>query len=45
MTEAQRTQIRNRLSQEKFIAFNQVFIDELKEDADIVDNRDRLLQQ
>lgn len=44
MTEAQRSQIRSQLEQQKVGAFNQVFIDELKEDATIKDNRSRLLR-
>ncbi|MDX1586756.1 MAG: hypothetical protein R3222_08425, partial [Balneolaceae bacterium] len=45
MTEATRQQIKNRLEQQKFMAFNQVFLEELKENADIEDNRAQLLQQ
>ena len=44
LSEAQRSQIRSQLEQQKISAFNQVFIDELKEDATIVDNRDELLR-
>lgn len=44
LTEAQRSQIRNQLEQQKVTAFNQVFIDELKEDASITDNRSILLR-
>ncbi len=44
MTDTQRQQIENRLEQQKFIALNQVFLDQLKEEADIEDNRSELLQ-
>lgn len=44
MTDAQRQQIQTRLEQQKFMAFNQVFLDQLKAEADIVDNRSQLLQ-
>lgn len=44
MTDEQRSQIRSQLEQQKVSAFNQVFIDELKEDASITDNRSRLLR-
>ena len=44
MTEEQRSQIRSQLEQQKVSAFNQVFIAELKEDANITDNRSRLLR-
>ena len=44
MAEAQRSQITRQLEQQKVSAFNQVFIDELKEDASITDNRSRLLR-
>lgn len=44
LTDAERQQIQNRLEQQKFMAFNSVFLDQLKAEADIVDNRDRLLQ-
>jgi peptidyl-prolyl cis-trans isomerase D len=44
LTEAQRSQIRSQLEQQKVTAFNQVFIDELKEDASITDNRSILLR-
>lgn len=44
MTAEQRNTLRNRLEQQKFMAFNQVFIDRLKEDATIRDNRDRILR-
>ncbi|MDX1641138.1 MAG: SurA N-terminal domain-containing protein [Balneolaceae bacterium] len=44
ITDAVRQQIQNRLEQEKFMAFNQVFIDQLKAEADIEDNRSQLLQ-
>lgn len=39
-----RNEIRQRLEQQKFQEFNSVWLEQLKEDADIVDNRDRLLQ-
>ncbi len=44
MTSTQRQDIRNRLEQQKFVAFNQVFIDRLREDANIQDNRRRLIR-
>lgn len=44
MTDEQRQQISDRLEQQKFIAFNQTFIDRLKEDASIRDNRSLLLR-
>jgi hypothetical protein len=44
LTEAQRDQIRTQLEQQKVSAFNQVFIDELKKDASITDNRSQLLR-
>lgn len=44
LTENERNQIRSQLEQQKVSAFNQVFIDELKEDASITDNRSRLLR-
>lgn len=44
MTETQRQQIESRLEQQKFMAFNQVFLDQLKAEADIEDNRSELLQ-
>lgn len=44
MTASQRNEIRNRLEQQKFSAFNQVFVDRLKEGASIRDNRDRMLR-
>ncbi|MFU8812870.1 MAG: SurA N-terminal domain-containing protein [Balneolaceae bacterium] len=39
MTDAQRSQIRQRLEQQKFSNFNQVLIAQLKEEASITDNR------
>jgi hypothetical protein len=44
MTEAERNQIRNQLEQQKFQIFNQVFLERLKEEADITDNRSALIQ-
>ena len=44
MTSAQRSEIRSRLEQEKFMSFNSVFIDQLKEEATIRDNRSRLIR-
>ena len=44
MTTAEANQIRNQLEQQKFMSFNQVFIDRLKEDARIRDNRSALLR-
>jgi peptidyl-prolyl cis-trans isomerase D len=44
MTAEEQNVLRNRLEQQKFMAFNQVFIDRLKEEASIQDNRDRILR-
>jgi len=44
ITDTQRQQIQSRLEQQKFMAFNQVFLDQLKAEADIVDNRREMLQ-
>lgn len=44
MTETERNQIRTRLEQQKFQTFNQVFLERLKEDAEITDNRSALIQ-
>jgi peptidyl-prolyl cis-trans isomerase D len=44
MTESERNQIRTRLEQQKFQNFNQVFLERLKEEADITDNRSALIQ-
>jgi len=44
MTSADRSEIRNRLEQEKFMAFNEVFIDRLRENASITDNRSQILR-
>lgn len=44
MSSDQRSQIRNRLEQEKFMAFNEVFVERLKEGADIEDNRSQILR-
>ncbi len=44
MTESERSQIRTGLEQQKFQTFNQIFLDRLKEDADITDNRSALIQ-
>jgi peptidyl-prolyl cis-trans isomerase D len=44
MTSADRSEIRNRLEQEKFMAFNQIFIDRLKDGASIRDNRRQILR-
>lgn len=40
---AERNEIRNRLEEQKFMRFNQVFIDRLKDGARITDNRSLLL--
>lgn len=40
---AERNDIRNRLEEQKFMRFNQVFLDRLKEGAKITDNRSVLL--
>ncbi|WP_245212676.1 SurA N-terminal domain-containing protein [Rhodohalobacter sp. SW132] len=45
MTNANRTQIRNQLEQQKFAAFSQIFIDKLKEEATIRDNRNRVMSR
>ncbi len=44
MTSADRSEIRNRMEQEKFMAFNEVFIDRLREGASITDNRRQVLR-
>jgi len=44
MTETERNEIRTSLEQQKFQNFNQVFLERLKEDADITDNRSALIQ-
>jgi peptidyl-prolyl cis-trans isomerase D len=44
MTETDRNQVRTRLEQQKFQTFNQVFLDRLKNEADITDNRSALIQ-
>ena len=44
MTSTQRNEIRSRLEQQKFMSFNEVFIDRLKEEATIRDNRSRLIR-
>lgn len=44
MTSTQRNEIRSQLEQQKFMSFNQVFIDRLKEEATIRDNRSRLIR-
>ncbi len=44
MSPDQRSQIRSRLEQEKFMAFNEVFVESLKEGADIEDNRSQILR-
>ncbi|MDX1592362.1 MAG: SurA N-terminal domain-containing protein [Balneolaceae bacterium] len=44
MTAEEQNVLRNRLEQQKFMAFNQVFIERLKEEASIQDNRDRILR-
>lgn len=43
MRSSQRNEIRSRLEQQKFMAFNEVFIDRLKADARIRDNRSQML--
>lgn len=43
MTASDRNEIRSRLEQQKFSAFNQIFIEQLKESADIDDYRSRVL--
>ncbi len=44
MSATERNQIRLQLEQQKFMAFNEIFIDRLKEDARIRDNRNRLIR-
>lgn len=44
MDAQQRQRIQQRLEQEKFMAFNQVFVDRLKENAQITDNRSEILR-
>ena len=44
MSAQQREQIRQRLEQEKFMAFNEAFVDRLKEGARIRDNRSQILR-
>ncbi|MFO7847931.1 MAG: SurA N-terminal domain-containing protein [Balneolaceae bacterium] len=44
ITDSDRSQIRNQLEQQKVSTFNQVFVDQLRENASITDNRSRLLR-
>ena len=44
MGAAQRNEIRNRLEQQKFMSFNQVFIEQLTKDARITDKMSRILR-
>ena len=44
ISSSQRSEIRNRLEQQKFFTFNEVFLDRLKDDARIRDNRSRLIR-
>lgn len=44
MTSTQRNEIRSQLEQQKFMSFNEIFIDRLKEEATIRDNRSRLIR-
>ncbi|MFO7799419.1 MAG: SurA N-terminal domain-containing protein [Rhodohalobacter sp.] len=44
MSSTDRSEIRNRLEQEKFMAFNEIFIDRLREGASITDNRSQILR-
>jgi peptidyl-prolyl cis-trans isomerase D len=44
MTASERSEIRNRLEQQQFMAFNRVFVDRLKDGANIRDNRSRILR-
>ncbi|TVQ66093.1 MAG: hypothetical protein EA360_06860 [Balneolaceae bacterium] len=44
MTLSQRNEIRSRLEQQKFMAFNEVFIERLKADARIRDNRSQFFR-
>ncbi|MDZ7691519.1 MAG: peptidylprolyl isomerase [Balneolaceae bacterium] len=45
LTTSMRQQIRQQLQQEKSKSYTQVWIDQLRTDADIVDNRSQLFQQ
>lgn len=40
-----RQQIRNQLQKQKNASFSNIWLEQLREEADIVDNRDRMLQQ
>tara|TARA_R100001143_G_C3358047_1_gene133755 strand:+ start:238 stop:2013 length:1776 start_codon:yes stop_codon:yes gene_type:complete len=44
MTPAQRSEIRSQLEQQKLMSFNEVFLEKLKEEASITDNRSRLIR-
>lgn len=44
MNASQRREIQARLEQQKFGSFNQVFIEEMKKNADITDNRSRVIR-
>lgn len=44
MSMTQRNEIRSRLEQQKFMSFNEVFVDRLKADARIRDNRSQMLR-
>ncbi len=44
MTSVQRSEIRTRLEQQKMMSFNQVFLDRLKEEATIRDNRSQIIR-
>jgi peptidyl-prolyl cis-trans isomerase D len=44
ISSTQRNEIRSRLEQQKFMSFNEIFIDRLKEEATIRDNRSRLIR-
>ena len=44
ISSSQRSEIRNRLEQQKFFTFNEVFLDRLKDDARVRDNRSRMIR-
>lgn len=45
LTDAVKEQIRKELEQQLFVRYNSVWLEQLKEDADITDNRDRLISR
>ena len=44
ISSTQRNEIRSQLEQQKFMSFNEIFIDRLKEEATIRDNRSRIIR-